>query len=218
MYCQELEEHIDRSNDVHEESFVVDHPFTNLVRFIRDDDNELEEVRSKATNEMWKEYVELCMEPTINKSRFRLKQKTLPVSGFVTAYDEAFGVLCVENNLEEWIFQALNDGKKGDNLTLYTGKGKKKKGRKKGWSIVGLRRFNTIQERVRVQREEEISKVKEEWIKNVWKGNTISTDDIDGNDDETGIDEDVYKQFFPANGFQLTNVTNIETNRNFTPV
>ena len=163
-----MKKHVDKTGDTWRESFTENDPFADLVKYIRSERNCPENIREEATNEIWKEYVDLCVCPTIGLQTFKSKHKIHLLSEFVTPYDEGFAILTLENNLEEWIFQSLNEEGNGNNMTLYTAKGYRENGNKKGWSIDGLKRFNKICEKIEEVREHAISKQKEQWMQNHW--------------------------------------------------
>lgn len=199
-----MSKHIDKTGVAWIESFEENDPFTGLVTYVRDRSRGTEHIREEGSNEIWKEYVELCLYPTIAQQKFKSKHKKEFLSDFVTPYDEAFAVLTLENNIEEWIFQCLNQGKRGKDLTRYTGIGYKKDGKKKGWSKEGLRRFNTICDKIEDVREKTISKDKEQWIQNVWKeGGGRENEGMPSNRRmQEKEDEDEDEVFVIRNGFR----------------
>lgn len=83
------------------------------------------------------------------------------LSEYCTASDEAYGLLCIENNYDRWTYmQESKDYKdKSGNAppALYTNSGNSTGGRgapKKfqGWSMVGYKRFDTLHKMVKIDR------------------------------------------------------------------
>ncbi len=196
-----MKNHVDKTENTWKESFDPNDPFAALVIYVRNERKSPENMREDATNMMWKEYVELCLYPTIAQQTFKSKHKTHLLSEFVTVYDEAFAVLTVENNLEEWIYQSLNEEGKGNDLALYTGKGYSKNGKKKGWTIDGLKRFNMICLRIEELRGCAISAQKEKWIQDEWIEKTGRYDARRNGGSNVNGDENEEEEFVIRDGF-----------------
>ena len=197
------------------EAFVPGDPFTKMVQSFRRMDKSVEKMRVTASNEDWKEYVEVCFTPVILKETFKRNKKNVRLGEYLTVYDEAFALVVMENNLEAWIAEGLNWGvktKEMEDLKKYYNKGSTKSrsvgGMKRKWSVKGKKRFNEIVEVLEKQRNETESKEKEEWLKEIWcGGDGEGTDAIflngDGNDNDND-DSENEEEFVPRNGFMVS--------------
>ena len=131
----------------------------------------------------------------MNHSRVGIKTLT-------TVADEALVALILENNLEEWlVIVAGGEIQKHARLTLYTHGGKSGKATKKGWSLDGRKRYNTIHSEVKeVRNEDSFSRVDQE-LKTLWtmelKKPVQDVEDANGD----GLVEDDDGDFEPAFDF-----------------
>ncbi len=204
----EMKNHVEKRDGAVVECFKENHPFTKVVEILRKKDKDfcVEHVRDKASNEVWMIVVEICLRSSVNCNVWKKNCKRKELSTFVTAYDEAFALLAMENNHEDWIDIVLSDGKreKGRDLTLYNIKNKGKSERsRKGYSLEGKMRFNEILREVIEERKSESSKKKEEWIKGIW----MDDDDvlhelpIEMNEEDSRAEKKIEESFTPMNGF-----------------
>ena len=71
---------------------------------------------------MFKLLSEVAFAPMISREKWKLNHTSVPISALLTVADEAFAMLTMENNVNEWIMQ-LKHGKdsvtKGKH-TIYT--------------------------------------------------------------------------------------------------
>ena len=170
----------------------------------------VEFIRRDGTREEMKKCVEICCIPMVSSEKWRYNHKTLGFSSIVEVADEAFGLLVLENNVNEWMSFAIHgkeDDKKGT-LTRYTKKGIKGDGTKRGWSLDGKKRFNDIYDDIKTERLTAGSREMEKWMKEEWSkaeekkeaANKSSKDD-----DKAAAEERKMKQeeesFVPRNGF-----------------
>ena len=195
------------------EAFVPGDPFTSLVKSFRNMDKSIEKMRTTASNEEWKAYVDVCFTPMVLKETLKRNKKHVCLGEYFTPYDEAFALVVVENNIEAWIAEALNWGVKKremEDLKKYNSKSTSNTNgtpMKRKWSVKGKKRFNEILDEIEAQREKEESKQKEEWLKDIWRGGDGEGTGIvfvnNGEGDEMD-DSDNDDDFVPRNGFMMS--------------
>ena len=197
------------------EAFVPGDPFTKMVQAFRRMDKSVEKMRCTASNDEWKEYVDVCFTPVVLKETFKRNKKNVLLGEYLTVYDEAFALVVMENNIEAWIAEALNWGvktKEMEDMKKYYNKGSSKSrsvgAMKRTWSIKGKKRFNDILEELEKQRNETESKEKEEWLKEIWRGGDGEGTDaifLSGNgDSDDNEDSENEEEFVPRNGFMVS--------------
>ena len=143
-------------------------------------DKKIETYRTDATEN------EICLKQMVSSKHWKLNHKDLEISGMTTNADEALALLVLENNYKEWIEKAKGNTIDPKNrLTLYTNQGIRHNGTKKGWSMDGLRRFNEIFSKVKLQRAREVSREREKKLMEEWQGaGGGTTGNRSGNEDE----------------------------------
>ena len=106
----------------------------------------------------------------------------------LTLSDEALLLIVLENNYEEWIDKAKGiEINKAKRKTKYTHGGQRNNGTRKGWSLEGRKRFNTIFTNVQVERGRAQSRLREDRLMKEWAPKEKSTDSIN---DENGMNEE----------------------------
>src|SRR6476661_3308426 len=106
-------------------------------------------MRSK-NNFVYYDFINYFIPPIIGKMDNKKKSCVNVLSKYATVSDEAFAILCFENNIETW----MDMGVRGDTKTSkvprkYTNGGKAQNKtatsqHNKGWSNEGLHRFNEL--------------------------------------------------------------------------
>lgn len=185
-------------------------PFGRLVKRLRDTDTH--KLREDCTKEEFKICAELCFSAMISRQKWNRNHYIVDLSSMVTIADEAFALLTLENNVDEWIDIATKDEdshKKGTS-TRYTGKGTNNDGTKKGWTLDGKKRFNDLYDAVKRDRSTRYSVELEEWLKAEWMIEATArggTRNVRGEGGE-GIDEEEQNRireeetFVPRSGFE----------------
>ena len=180
--------------------------FTMLVQRVRD--NQIENIRRDGTIDELKLCAELCFSQMVPVDKWRRNHKSVEISSLLTIADEAFALVTFENNLEEWMVQAVKgeSKKKRRRLTKYTTGQTYKDGTKKGWSLAGKKRFNEIYDAIACLRNTEHSKNRERTIMNMWmdkSGDTTSDDSATSQTDDTEEAARAREEesFVPRNGF-----------------
>ena len=131
----------------------------------------------------------------VSAKHWKMNRGKLEISGLMTVADEALALVVLENNYKEWIEKAK--GNKIDNknrLTKYTNRGLRHNGTRKGWSLSGLKRFNTIFKAIKLEREREASKTREVQLLDEYKagdndGRSHNRGDEDMSEDEAAEQE-----------------------------
>jgi hypothetical protein len=95
----------------------------------------------------------------VGRSGYKQNMAMTLVSELSTSSDEAFAILCVENNIEAWDYMISSETstKKGPNMPppKYT-RNRKDSGKHHGWSAEGINRFNELHEDVESKRRETV--------------------------------------------------------------
>ena len=113
--------------------------------------------------------VEICFKAMVHSQHWKRNHTDLEISGMLQIADEALALILLENNYIEW--QEIANGRsidKDNRLTLYTNKGMRNNRSKKGWSCEGMKRFNTMFETLRLNRQREESKQRETRLMEEW--------------------------------------------------
>lgn len=106
----------------------------------------------------------------------------------LTLSDEALSLIVLENTYEEWIDKAKGiEINKGKRKTKYTHGGQRNNGTRKGWSLEGRKRFNTIFTTVKVERGRAESRLREDRLMKEWAPKEKSTDSTN---DKNGLNEE----------------------------
>lgn len=186
------------------ENFDEQSPIANIVTRLRS--RTIEKLRREGNNEDFKVLCEIGFAPMVSKDTWKLNCMEVKVSTLLTVADEAFALVTMENNIEEWM-QLEVHGKelvqKGA-LTRYTSQGTNKDGTKKGWTLEGKKRFNELYDAVILERRTKRSDSKETYVMAEWKkeGGNRRKRLGDGNDDESTTQEErEEEEFVPRNGF-----------------
>ena len=136
------------------------------------DKEEIEKYRTEGTYTEFKMIVQICLKSMVSAKHWKMNRGKLELSGLLTVADEALALLVLENNYKEWVEKAKgNDIDKKNRLTKYTNQGLRHNGTRKGWSMSGLKRFNTIFKEIKLERQRERSKANEVQILDEWKTN-----------------------------------------------
>lgn len=182
------------------------HPMKKIISACKN--KQVEFIRRDCTREVIKKCIEMCCAPMVPYEKWRYNHKSLEFSTIVDIADEAFGLLVLENNVNEWMSFAIHgkeDDKKGT-LSRYTGKATKEDGTKRGWSLEGKRRFNEIYDEIKVERLTAKSREVEVWMKDEWNKENDKEDAASGsggNDDDAATEKIKQEEesFVPRNGF-----------------
>ena len=199
---------IDKANK--KENFDEHSPIANIVKRLRS--KSIEKLRREGRNEDFKILCEIGFAPMVSKDTWKLNHKEVKISTLFTVADEAFALLTMENNIEEWMKLEVHgkESVEGEEsvqkgaLTRYTSQGTNKDGTKKGWTLEGKRRFNKLYDAVILERRTKVSETKEIWTMAEWKkeGGNKKKKSGDGKDDESTIQEErEEEEFVPRNGF-----------------
>ena len=194
--------------ETHEETFMEGSPIDVLVKKLRDED--VEDIRAAGTSSEFKLLCEVALEPMISREKWKMNHLDVNISALLTVSDEAFALLTIENNIDEWLmglkYSKEEFNSKGQH-TKYTGLGTNKDGTKKGWTLEGKMRFNDIYDAVVLQRSSARSKEMEAKVREEWKEQRDENDGKRRNKNR-GEDEDGEESrnkgeeaFVPRNGF-----------------
>ena len=155
-----------------------DDPLENIFKEIGEQRGE--RLRTSLTNEEFMLCLELFVIPLVERSKWRPNYTIKTFSNIVSVSDEAFGILVMENNIDDWIAELTptEEGKekhKRGSLCKYT-KSLTRNGRlndgllnNRGWNIEGRERYNDIFDVVKQQRTELDSMEKERYMLEEWK-------------------------------------------------
>jgi hypothetical protein len=94
----------------------------------------------------------------VGRSGYKQNMATTHISELSISSDEAFAILCVENNIEAWDYMISPDtNTKGPDMPppKYT-RNRKDSGKHHGWSAKGINRFNELHEDVESRRRETV--------------------------------------------------------------
>ena len=200
----ELGKHINQNKEL---AYPYGSPIFNLMKLL-DEDN-IHKIRQKNDHELFKLCAEICFPWMVSKLTWKNNHQHVVLSKIITIADEALALLILENNYMEWIQLAKGNeiDRNGERLTKYTHGGINKDGTKKGWSLEGKIRFNTLFDEIQVQRDKRLSKEMEIKIKEMWynanPGNQTNRDTSnsgENNSNSTAMEEAAY---VPRTGFDL---------------
>ena len=163
-----------RKSKIHEDQDIdlEDAPILKPI-IERLENNTIHLFRTEASYPEFKMIVEICYKAMIHSQHWKRNHTDLEISGMLQIADETLALIVLENNYLEW--QEIANGRKVDKdnrLTKYTNKGLRHNGTKKGWTSNGMKRFNTIFERLKLDREKEESKLREKELMEDWCSRT----------------------------------------------
>ena len=205
----ELKDELKENDMTFEEYVETDKPFAKLV--VRARSNLTHEVRKDGSEDEFEKMTDVFLRVCVPDIVWRRNHLNLPLSNFITYADEAFALLSLENNVDEWVDRLVkkNETTKKGTLTKWTGlKGKSngnknKKVKTRGWSTAGGRRYNKIYHAVKRLRKEQLSIKMERELMEKWKredGATVSDEEVESDSDDES-DVTVKKKFKPVSGF-----------------
>ena len=160
-------------------------------------------LRLDGTLEEYKLYCELCYPGIVGKQKWKLNYCHVAIKTLTTVADEALVALLLENNIEEWVSIAKGgtipaNGRK----TLYTHGGRGAVHTKKGWSLEGRQRYNTLHAEVKKVRNDTSANVSDESLKRAWNPNNSQTQrNVQQDDESTQLSERMEEEFKPAFDF-----------------
>ena len=161
----------------------------------------IKKFRTEGTYNEFKLIVSVAFPPMVNAKHWKRNKGVLGVKDLLTISDEALALIVLENNYEEWI--DIAKGKEIDKRkrkTKYTHGGQRRDGTKKGWSLEGRKRFNSIFQYIKVEREQAISKDRESKLTVEWAPQPNSDADKTNCDEEEGDKEE---DFVPMTEFDF---------------
>ena len=102
------------------ENFEEESSIAEIVRKLKV--KEVEKVRRESRNEDFKLLAEIGIVPMIPKETWKRNHTSVEISTLVTVADEAFALLCMENNVYEWIKTKIygKDAVSKGEYTIYT--------------------------------------------------------------------------------------------------
>ena len=119
-------------------------------------------------NFMYYDFINYFVSTVIGKMDYKRKSCIEVLSSYATVSDEAFAILCFENNFDTWMDMGLRGDKKTSMVPRkYTNGGisqnrKASSQHNRGWSDEGLHRFNELFDLVQKNRETPFAKEYEE--------------------------------------------------------
>ena len=166
-------------------------------------DKQAHQLRSNGTLRQYKLYCELCYPCIVGKHRWKINHSRVGIKTLTTVGDESLVALIMENNIEEWLFLANGgevDSKK--RLTLYTHGGKDGNSTRKGWSLKGRQRYNTIYGELKAIRNRAGTTRLDEELKQLWT-NDSSEEGAESDNTENEFEEERAREqaFEPAFDF-----------------
>ena len=186
------------------EDFDKESSIAEIVNRLRSKD--IEKLRREGRKEDFKVLCEIGFAPMVSKDSWKLNHAEVDISTLLTVADEAFALLTMENNIDEWMKIEVHgkDSVQRGELTRYTSQGTNRDGTKKGWTLEGKKRFNDLYDAVFLARGTRVSDEKEMWVKSEWKKDKGHGRRGKGHeeDNETIIQEQREEEkFVPRNGF-----------------
>lgn len=209
MIQQELKNELNKEKLSYEEYQDTDSPLNKIIH--RAINNSTHDIRKDANKEEFEEIAQVILKICVPDIVWRRNYLNLPLSKFITVADEAFALVCLENNVDEWIqnmfYKNERTTKKGM-LTKWTGlKGGEKLGGNKtrGWNVDGMRRYNDIYLSIKKLRKTKKSMTLETELLAKLKRNegavgSGNTDDMNSDDEEERRKAD--RKFKPVSGFE----------------
>ena len=162
----------------------------------------VDKFRTEGTYNEFKFIVSVCFPPLVSAKHWKRNKGVVAVSDLLTLSDEALALIVLENNYEEWIDIAKGiEIDKKNRKTKYTHGGQRNNGTKKGWSLEGRERFNTIFTNVKVERERAESKQRENRLMTEWGPKKKTSEDSTTNADKELNEEE--EQYQPMTDFDF---------------
>lgn len=197
------------NRETNQERFIENTAIGYLVKKLRE--TKIEEIRKEGDVSSFKLLCEVAFAPMVSREKWKMNHMDIGIRALLTVADEAFALLTMENNVEEWIMglkYSKEDFKsrKGKH-TKYTSLGTNTNGTKKGWKIEGKMRFNDLYDAVVLERNRARAKEIEEKVKEEWKlESTGNNRRRMASERERGEDEEDERRrgeeaFVPRNGF-----------------
>ncbi len=91
-------------NPQQQQSALSTSPLEEVIKIAKE--RKVEFMRQRLDNEGFKVYVEIFLKSTVRKRDWRLNHLRKNVRQFVTIADESLALIILENNIEEWIYEA----------------------------------------------------------------------------------------------------------------
>ena len=180
-------------------------PMASIVRSLRA--TKVQEIRAEGSNEEFKMLAEIGFVPMVARDEWKRNHTIVNLSKLVTIADEAFALVTMENNINEWMKEAVlgKDAVKRGEHTRYTSQGRNKDGTKKGWTLEGKKRYNELFDSVVAARQGTATQERETWLRNEWRKEEIEGGrggvNQSGNTNENVERRMEEEQFVPRNGF-----------------
>lgn len=188
---------MDDNNDlVMDEGSVISEVLGRLER------GTVEMFRTDGTYNEFKLIVNVCFPPMVPAKHWKQNKGELAVRNLLTISDEALALIVLENNYEEWIDKAKGvEVDKKRRKTKYTHGGQKKDGTRKGWSLEGRQRFNTIFTAIKLERDRATSKNREDRLMKEWAKKKDKPDNEKQGSDEVNAEKE--DSFVPMTDFDF---------------
>ena len=87
--------------DQHTETFIDGSPIHRIVNMLRN--KKIHLARKEESKEVFKLISEIAFAPMVSRDLWKLNYATVPISALLTVSDEAFALLTMENNVNEWM-------------------------------------------------------------------------------------------------------------------
>ena len=193
------------NKETNEESFMEETAIGYIVKKLRE--NKAEEIRREGDAPTFKLLCEVAFAPMVSSEKWKMNHMDIDIRTLLTVADEAFALLTMENNVNEWImglrYSNENYNTKGQH-TRYTNLRNNTDGTKKGWKLEGKMRFNELYDAVVLERNSARAKEMEAKVKAEWKLDTqynrrrMSLEQEKDEKEESCKEEEA---FVPRNGF-----------------
>ena len=183
----------------------LDDATRNLIHIVTTMKNKkIHKLRLDGTLEQYKLHCELCYPCIVGKHRWKINHSRVGIKTLTTVGDESLIALILENNINEWLFVAR--GGEVDNkrrLTLYTHGGMDGSGTRKGWSLEGRQRYNSIYVEVKAIRSRTGTTRLDEELKQLWSNEASDEgENTMNNENEGEADQTEEQTFEPAFDFE----------------
>ena len=196
------------NRETHEEGFIENTAIGYLVKKLRE--TKIEKIREEGDVSAFKLLCEVAFAPMVSREKWKMNHMNIDIRAMLTVADEAFALLTMENNVEEWIMglkYSKEDFKSKGKHTKYTSLGTNTNGTKKGWKLEGKMRFNALYDAVVLERNRARAKEIEEKVKEEWKLELTGSNrrrmasEREGEEDEEDERHRREEAFVPRNGF-----------------
>lgn len=184
QHLSELRKHINQNSEL---AYPHGSPICNLMKLL--DEDRIHKIRDTNDTDLFKLCAEICFPCLVSKITWKNNHQHVVLSKLITIADESLALLILENNYMEWIEIAKGNeiDRKAPRLTKYTHGGINKDGTKKGWSLEGKIRFNTVFDEIQIQRDKRSSKELEVRVKESWY-NSNPSNQVDNNGSNSSAD------------------------------